>query len=196
MTEKKAVKKKTAVKKAKPVPPKHPLKINGQQWDKQAVMDVVCGALVCSSKGLGTILKAGHEGHPLPAYSTVALWLTERTEDGATPFYDQFLMAKEAQADYLAEELAELHEKAWVPAYDKDGNVIYGSNGKLVMTVNHASAALVRLESDNKKWLMVKLKPKRFSDKNTHEHVGPGGGAIQVASTVMFVDAPARQEDE
>lgn len=38
-------------------------------------------------------------------------------------------------------------------------------NGSIVRTVNKASAAAVRLEADNKKWLMGKLRPKKYGDK-------------------------------
>lgn len=182
--------------KAQPKKPANPLKINGKEWDREKVMAVVCNAIASSSKGITTILAAGHEGHPLPDYFTISKWMNERDESGACPIGEMYARAKEAQAEYMAEELAELHNKAWVPVFDPETGAPIMHNGKLLMTVDKASAAIVRLEADNKKWLMGKLKPRRFGDKVTQEHVGAGGGAIQVASTVRFIDPPPRGDDE
>lgn len=96
----------------------------------------------------------------------------------------------------MAEELAELHNKAWVPAYDMEGNPLMNASGVPLMTVDKASAAIVRLEADNKKWLMGKLKPRKYGDKVQTELTGAGGGAIQVASTVTFVMPPHRDEED
>jgi len=170
--------------------------VNGQSWDREKVMDILCNAIASSSKSITTILAAGHDGHSLPDYATVARWLAEKDESGANPLCDQYARAKEAQAEFMAEELAELHNKAWVPVIDAETGKPIMVDGKPVMTVDKASAAIVRLESDNKKWLMGKLKPKRYGDKVTQEHTGAGGGAIQVASTVTFVRPPEREEDE
>ena len=185
-----------AVRKAAAKAPASPFKINGKEWDREKVMDAVCNAIASSSKSITTILAAGHKGHSLPDYATVARWLNETDENGANPICDQYARAKEAQAEFMGEELAELHSKAWVPVLDPDTGMPIVVDGRPLMTVDKASAAIVRLEADNKKWLMGKLKPRRFGDKVTQEHVGPNGGAVQVASTVTFVNPPARSDDE
>lgn len=176
--------------------PANPFKINSKEWDREKVMDVVCNAIASSSKSITTILAAGHEGHPLPDYATFARWLGEKDESGANPLRDQYARAKEAQAEVMAEELAEMHNKAWVPVMDPETGQPMFFDGKPLMTVNKESAAVVRLEAENKKWLMGKLKPKKFGDKVTQEHTGPNGSAIQVHSTVTFVNPPARSDDE
>lgn len=175
--------------------PKHPYMINDQEWDKQLVMDIACNAIASSSKSIATILAAGHEGNTLPSYATFARWLAEQDEEGRNPLRDQYARAKEAQADYMAEEMAELHNKAWVPLLDDDGKPII-VDGKPLMTVDKSSAAIVRLEAENKKWLMGKLRPKKYADKQQHEVTGANGGAIQVASTVTFVEPKRYSEDD
>lgn len=174
--------------------PNHPLMLDGHSWDREAVMDIVCNAIACSSRSVTTILEAGYQGWSLPDYSTFARWIAEKKE-GDNPLAALYRSAKEAQADYMAEELTELHNKAWVPMLDKSGDVIYGDNGRLVMTVNKASAAIVRLEADNKKWLMGKLRPKRYGDKITQE-LAPNDALAQVlydishASRSAFMPVP------
>lgn len=185
-----------AARKARQKPPTNPLKINGKEWNREKVMAVVCNAIASSSKGITTILAAGHDGHPLPDYFTISKWMNEKDENGASQIGEMYARAKEAQAEFMAEELAELHSKAWVPVLDPDTGMPIVIDGRPLMTVDKASAAIVRLEADNKKWLMGKLKPRRFGDKVTQEHVGFDGGAVQVASTVTFVNPPARSDDE
>lgn len=171
--------------------------LNEQAWDRQRVMDIVCNAIAASSKSIATILAAGHEGHTLPEYATLARWLAEEDEEGRNPLRDQYARAKEAQADFMAEELAELHEKAWVPIIDEEtGAPFRDKDGRVLRYVDKSSAAVVRLEAENKKWLMGKLRPKKYADKHAHEVTGPNGGPLQVQSTVTFVTAPARPEDD
>lgn len=180
---KKSATKKPAEKKAKPKNPAHQLMLDGHEWDRSAVMDVVCDKLATSSKGLGTILSGGHDGLTLPSFSTVMKWMEEDSK-----LSDRYARAKEAQAEYMGEEFLELHEKAWVPVM-VDG-VPLVVDGKPVMTVNRASASAVKLEADNKKWLMSKLKPKKYGDK-----IAIGGAEdlppIQQNSTVTLTPEEA-----
>lgn len=130
------------------------------------VFAVVCNGLACSSKSVGTILAEGSDGHPLPDYATFARWLAEdKADENGVAFREIYARAKEAQADFMAEELAELHNKAWIPAFDNGGSPLFDAKGNPLMTVDKASAAIVRLEAENKKWLMGKLKPRKYGDK-------------------------------
>lgn len=179
----------------KSVAPKsrHPYKLNEQSWDKNKVADIVCNAIATSSKSIATILGAGHDGRTLPDYATFARWLGEADCDWLR---DQYARAKEAQADFMAEEMAELHEKAWVPIILENGEPLKDKDGKLVRTVNKASAAAVRLEADNKKWLMAKLKPKKYGEKVETTHTGPNGGPIQARIAIEFVKPKPVSEDD
>lgn len=158
----------------------NPLMRNARDWDRDKVMDVVCNAIASSSKSIASILAEGYEGHALPEYVTISKWIAEEKSGLENEYRKMYARAKEAQAEFMAEELAELHNKAWVPVLDPETGMPMMVGGKPVMTVDKASAALVRLEAENKKWLMAKLKPKRYGDKVTQEIVGPNGGPIQL----------------
>lgn len=172
------------VKVAKPIPPMH---INHQAWDKPAVMAIVCEKIASSTKSIVTILAEGYEGNPLPTYTAIKEWLS-----GSEDLAAQYARAKEDQADFMAEEMAELHNKAWVPVL-VDGLPLM-VEGKPLMTVDKASAAAVRLEADNKKWLMGKLRPKKYGDRMQNEHSGPDGGDIPVSLEVSFVQSGKNQK--
>ncbi len=183
---------------SKPTPkPAHPYMVDDQSWDKEKVMDIVCERIASSSRSISTILAAGNDGNTLPGYATVCRWLAEEDAEGRNPLRDRYARAKEAQADFMAEELSELHEKAWVPMIDEDtGQPIRDKDGKVLRYVDKSSAAVVRLEAENKKWLMGKLKPKKYADKQSHEHSGPNGGPIQARIGIEFVQALPRPEDD
>lgn len=148
--------KKTAV----PKEPKNPLMKDDREWDREKVLDVVCDRIACSNKGIASILAEPHLGFPLPTYSTFMKWLSEDSS-----LSDRYAHAKDDQLEFLEQEMRELHNKAWVPVVDREGNVVRDADGQIVMTVNKASAAIVRIEAENKKWLMGKLKPKKYGDK-------------------------------
>lgn len=150
--------KKPTKKAAAPKAPLHPYKLNGKDWDRKKVMDILCAKIAGSNKSMATLLAEGHEGHSLPTVASILEWLAA---DAALSV--QYARAKEEQADFLGEEFLELHKKAWIPVMVGDVPLVV--DGKPVMTVSPASAAAVRLEADNKKWLMSKLRPKKYGDK-------------------------------
>lgn len=153
-----ATAKKTAEKKIEEEKPS--LKKNGKEWNRALVMDVVCNALASCSSSIKTILDAGYEGQDLPDYATLTRWMEDSPE-----ICNRYARAKEAQAEFMAEELSELHKKAWIPVTDKEGELIRGPDGQPYLTVDKASCAAVKLEADNKKWLIEKLKPKKYGAK-------------------------------
>lgn len=134
--------------------PRHPLMINGQSWDRRKVMDVLCQRIASCTKSIATILKEGHEGSTLPDYVTIKAWLAEDRE-----LSTQYARAKEDQAEYMAEEMMEISDA--IPLmHPITGAVDPGS-------VQHA-----RLRAETRKWLMGKLKPKKYGDKLDLNHSG------------------------
>jgi hypothetical protein len=141
----------------------------------QALADKICER-VASGESLRKVCAT--PGYP--HMSNVLRWLAEEEK---AAFREQYTRAREAQADAMAEDLMELHEKAWVPVLV--GGKPLMVKGEPLMTVDKASVAAVRLEAENKKWLMGKLKPKKYGDKVAL--TGDGGGPIQ-AQTVTRIE--------
>ena len=42
-----------------------------------------------------------------------------------------------------------------------------------------------RLQIDARKWLIGKMAPKKYSDKQIHEHGGPEGGPVTLEALIM-----------
>jgi len=146
--------KKAAKRKVELPKPKHPLMLNGQSWDRQKVMDILCERVASSSKSLVTLLKAGHDGYNLPSYVIISKWMADDPD-----LVNQYARAKEQQAEYMADEMMDIADEMPLT------NPITGS-------LDSASVQHQRLRTDTRKWLMGKLKPKKYGDKVALDHSG------------------------
>jgi hypothetical protein len=100
-------------------------------------------------------------------------WLAQHAE-----FRDQYAGAREAQADYYAEEILEIA--------DDGSNDWMERNGKVVE--DHEAINRSRLRVDTRKWLIARMAPKKYGDRVVAEHVGKDGGPIETAN-VSDIDA-------
>jgi hypothetical protein len=92
-------------------------------------------------------------------------WLASHQE-----FRDQYAGAREAQADYYAEEIIEISDDAtndWMERQRTDGSTEEVENKEVL--------ARSRLRVDTRKWLMARMAPKKYGEKldidqkTTHE---------------------------
>lgn len=97
----------------------------------------------------------------MPSFFAIKEWLTE-DEALAT----QYARAKQEQAEYLAEELLEIADDGsndWMLS-NAQNNPGWVANGE------HLQRSKLRV--DTRKWLMSKLLPKKYGDKQEVEHKG------------------------
>lgn len=87
----------------------------------------------------------------MPSIRAVMYWL-QKHED----FVQQYVRAREVQADLLAEEILEI-------ADDSAGDVVIDDEGR--EQTNHERVARSRLRVDARKWYASKLAPKKYGDK-------------------------------
>jgi hypothetical protein len=92
---------------------------------------------------------------------TIFYWLREYPE-----FLEQYNVAKESQADALAEDLLEIADLP--PQINEKGGVDSGD------------VAHMRLRIDTRKWIASKLKPKKYGDKIEQEIKGEVGLTVQI----------------
>lgn len=96
--------------------------------------------------------------------ATVFRWLAQHGE-----FQEQYARAREAQADYLAEEILDIADDGTNDWMEREGNTL----------VDHEHISRSKLRVDARKWLMSKLLPKKYGDRQTTEHIGAGGGPVK-----------------
>jgi len=174
----------------------HPLMTDDKSWNREKVMRHICDQLATSSMGIGRILSKGYEGHNLPSYSTIMLWLTEDTV-----LSEMYALGKEAQADYMADEMLEIADDGRNDYMEQVGD---DDVGGLAFKLNGEHINRSRLRVDTRKWLASKLKPRKYADKVHAEVSGRDGKPIEtrdvsmtdVARRVAFMLSAAVAEQE
>ena len=116
----------------------------------------------------------------MPDKSTVFRWLRINKE-----FRDQYEIAKQESADAMAEEVLDIADDGtndWIEKLDKDGAVI----GE-VLNSEHVQRS--RLRIDTRKFLMAKMKPKKYGEKVDLNVGGQGDNPLKIESVkIEFVN--------
>lgn len=126
----------------------------------QELADEICAELA-QGKSLRTVLGTGakdKDGNPLdtpeqlarPSISTVFNWFRTQPK-----FLEQYTRAKEESSDAMADEILDIA--------DDGRNDWMTINGK--RATNREVVDRSKLRVDTRKWLMAKMKPKRYGDK-------------------------------
>lgn len=130
----------------------------------------ICEQLSTSSKGLAKIC----EGLGVSTVS-VFRWI-EDNED----FRNRYARAREAQADFLADEIIQIADDG-----SRDTKTIFDKAGNPIEVEDTEWTKRSQLRVDARKWTASKLKPKKYGDKIQTEH----SGAIDIKQvTGMKVD--------
>lgn len=107
------------------------------------IADVICDRLI-----EGESLRKICLSDDMPNASTICRWLAQREE-----FRKQYVHAREAQADTLADEILDIAD---------DGSNDYMGEDK---TYDGDAVARSRLRVDARKWYAGKMRPKVYGDK-------------------------------
>ncbi|HXJ71222.1 MAG TPA: hypothetical protein VNM37_00170, partial [Candidatus Dormibacteraeota bacterium] len=121
----------------------------------EALADEICARL-SAGESLAAICKSPH----MPTETKVRTWaLNDRADKRGTGagFKQRYLVAREMGYERMAEQVIEIS--------DADYRMPDG-------LVDNAAIQQARLRSDNRKWLLAKMLPKRFGDRVTAEVVG------------------------
>ncbi len=128
---------------------------------RPSTYDAKVAADICSRLAGGESLNAICGDEKMPALSTVYLWLSKRPE-----FLEQYVRAREEQADTLADQILQIADE------------------------ENEDPQRQRLRVDARKWVASKLKPKKYGDKVDLEHSGPDGGPLVTKIIREIVRAP------
>lgn len=130
---------------------------------------------ICVRLGLGESLREICRDKDMPDKSTVMRWLATHKA-----FRDQYAGAREAQADYYAEEIIEICDDGsndWMERQRSDGTTEEVENKEVL---NRS-----RLRVDTRKWLMARMAPKKYGDRVTQEMVGKDDGPILIERVIV-----------
>lgn len=99
----------------------------------------------------------------MPHKATVFRWLADDAD-----FRDLYARAKEASTEALAEELLDIADDGsndWMERPGADGE-------SLGWQLNGEHVQRSRLRVDTRKWLLAKLQPRKYGERQTVEHEG------------------------
>lgn len=125
---------------------------------------------ICERMAEGKSLREICLAEDMPSKTTVFRWL-EREE----PFRDQYARAREAQFDFIAEEIVRISDDASGDFFIED------RDGKSVVVPDHARVQRDRLRVDSRKWLLSKIAPRKYGDKVD------GGGLPEEAQRITQI---------
>lgn len=133
---------------------------------------------ICERLALGESMRTVSSAKDMPAMSTIFRWLQEDREN----FREQYARAKQESADAMAEDLLDISDDGVNDWMEKK----YGKNADSTWVVNGEAVQRSKLRVDTRKWLMSKMKPKKYGDKLNLEGTVDGKLTIQ---TVDYKDA-------
>ena len=124
---------------------------------------------ICERIGDGQTVREICADTDMPSMSTVFRWLADKEA-----FREQYARAKEAQAEYLADEITHIADDGtndWMERHGKDGE-------SLGWVVNGEAVQRSKLRVDTRKWLLSKMLPKKYGDKQALEVTGENGAPL------------------
>lgn len=110
--------------------------------------------LICERLANGESLRSVAKDPKLPSAQTMFSWMRKYPM-----FLEQYTRAKQESADAMAEEILDISDDGsndWMEVNHGD-STIWKSNGEALQRS--------RLRVDTRKWLMAKMKPKKYGDK-------------------------------
>ena len=108
-------------------------------------------AKICEEIGLGKSMRTVLKGDDMPAMSAVFRWLSEHQE-----FKEQYARACEERTEAMAEDILDISDES-------SRDFIETEDGRQVP--NNEAIQRSKLRVDTRKWLMAKMKPKKYGDK-------------------------------
>ena len=128
----------------------------------QDIADKICERIAAAES-----LRSICDSDEFPSAATVFKWLND-----FPAFSEQYARAKEESADAIFDEMMEIADNArndWMEQHGKD-DVGYQLNGEHIQRS--------RLRVDTRKWILGKLKPKKYGDKISAELSGADGAPL------------------
>ena len=132
--------------KKKPVPKK-------TKTGRPSLYTEALAAEICRRLAEGETLRAICRDTAMPDKATVLRWLADKKK---ADFREQYVYAREMQADALFDEALEI-------ADDASGDWSTDKDGKKVL--DHENIQRSRLRVDTRKWAAGKMAPKKYGDK-------------------------------
>ena len=135
---------------------------------------------ICERLSVGENIRAICNNDGMPHVATVFRWLEKHQE-----FRELYARAREAQAEYLFDEIIEIADDGtndYVAQKDAENAILgWRENGEVLQRS--------RLRVDARKWAAAKLAPKKYGERQEHIHKGPNGPIETITTTMTAKEA-------
>jgi len=138
--------------------------------EKQRIVDTICDKV---ANGMTTRKAIQNQGI---SFQTFFRWVDDEETKSK-----QYARATELRAEYLADEILTISDST-------SEDVITDENGNPVK--NHNVIQRDRLRVDTRKWLMAKMMPKKYSEKQTIDHTTKGKEITRIERHIIKPDEP------
>jgi len=150
-----------------------------------AIVNRLCDWLISGKSLRSFCSKTG-----TPSKSTVMRWLL-KFED----FRDQYAIARTMQAETHVDEMIEIADTECKQPIVHEGKAVE-VNGKILMTVTSAGVSHARLRIETRKWVAVKMAPKKYGEQEKHVIKSPEGTGVLKIPTIATMDEWDKMNDE
>lgn len=113
------------------------------------------GDKICEDLALGISMRSVTKEDWCPSMATIFRWIRENKE-----FQEQYARAKEESTDAMSEDLLDIADDSTNDFVD-----IVREDGSTFTKADQENIQRARLRVDTRKWLMSKMKPKKYGDK-------------------------------
>ena len=142
------------------------------KYSDEFYQDLMCAAISSTQRGIKRLCSDFQKEYPdFPSHMSFIRWIAEEGD-----FCSRYAHAKDEQMDTMADEIIEICD-------DDSLDIAFKEDGTPFVNQEHINRSKLRIET--RKWLMAKLKPKKYGDKVTQELTGVNGTALDL--TVNFV---------
>lgn len=112
-------------------------------------------ANICAQLALGYSLRTVCREDNMPSLATIFNWLRNKPE-----FLDQYEKAKQESTDAMAEDILDIADNGTNDYIEREKE-----DGSSTVVLNSENIQRSRLRVDTRKWLMSKMKPKKYGEK-------------------------------
>jgi hypothetical protein len=102
----------------------------------------------------------------MPTHSTVCEWVLKDAQ-----FSDDYARARSKGLDVIAEQIVAISDEAAMIAQNEG--------------TGSAEVQAAKLRIDARKWLLAKMRPEKYGDRQAIEHSGPAGAPIIVLGAAV-----------
>jgi len=132
--------------------------------------------IICKRLALGESLSKICKDESMPGMSTVYAVL-QRSEN--EEFQDMYTQARVQQADTYMDQCVDIADDT-----EHDTITLVNKDGEEYEKVNHEYINRSRLKVDTRIKVAEKMAPRKYMPQNKTEHTGPGGGAIEILTSI------------